>query len=456
MQHNGLATGKATVCGLSTREAGRRFIMAQDTTNRTATTNTAILRQIYDYAHRANPYPLWAKLRAHPVCWQEDGPDEAGTFVVSTYREIEMLLHDPRISSDLRNSSQTAGRTRTPNAQYTFISLDPPEHDRLRALAMRHFGPPERPAYLEQLRPEILRIVTALLDEIEGQSQRHFDLVERFNYLLPVEVICLILGVPREDEPQFQVWVSTLIESLAEQSQAAERRREQAQTGLDQYMAGLVERHRRQPGDDLLSRMATDTGPLGRMTDRQLVTTGVLLLIAGHETTVNLLGNGMLVLLRHPAILERLRKEPELIPAAVEEMLRYDGPVQFLPSRTTLDEIPLVGMTMPKGALVTLALAAGNRDPARFPDPDRFDPERRDNQHLGFGSGIHSCFGAPLARTEAQIAFPELLRRLVQPRLVVDPPPYRPSPLLRGPAHLLLEVDEVRSRGKPLAKLAKR
>jgi cytochrome P450 len=319
---------------------------------------------------------------------------------------------------------------------------------------MRHFGPPQRPEYLEELRPEIGRFVTTLLDRLQGQSR--IDLVEQFNYPLPVMVICRMLGVPPEDQPKFQVWVSALIESLAERSDAAERRREQAVTDLEQYMAALVERHRKQPGDDMLSRMATDSGPQGRMTDRQLVTTGVLLLIAGHETTVNLLGNGMLVLLQSPAILERLRKEPELIPAAVEEMLRYDGPVQFLPSRTTLDEISLAGVTIPKGVLVTLALAAGNRDPARFPDPDRFDPERRDNQHLGFGSGIHSCFGAPLARTEAQIAFPELLRRLVQPRLVADPPPYRPSPLLRGPAHLLIDVEGVRAGGEPLAQLAHR
>src|SRR5262249_21492 len=157
------------------------------TTGTPATPDVTILRQIFDYASRANPYPLWAKLRQTPVCWQEDGPDAAGTYVVSTYREIESLLHDPRISSDLRNSTQTKGRTLTLNAPYTFISLDPPEHDRLRALAMRHFGPPERPEYLEQLRPEILRIVTALLDNLQGQHQ--LDLVERFNYPLPVGVI---------------------------------------------------------------------------------------------------------------------------------------------------------------------------------------------------------------------------------------------------------------------------
>ena len=147
---------------------------------------------------------------------------------------------------------------------------------------------------------------------------------------------------------------------------------------------------------------------------------------------------------RYPAILERLQNQADLIPATVEEVLRYEPPVQFLTQRTTLDEITLAGTTIPKGVLVTLALAAGNRDPERFRDPDRFDPERHANEHLGFGSGIHSCFGAPLARLEGQIAFTELVRRLVQPRLVVDPPPYRPSPLLRGPEHLLIAVEGMR------------
>ena len=413
-----------------------------------------ILREIYDYSNRANPYPLWAKLRQTPVCWQEDGPDDGGTYVVSTYREIEALLHDPRISSDLRNCAQTGGRPRTTTDPYRFINLDPPQHDRLRHLAMRHFGPPERPAYLEQLRPEILRIVTTLLDLVRGQRQ--IDFVESFAYPLPVTVICQILGVPREDEPRFHVWASLLVASLAGQTDEQRRQRDQALSDLNQYMAGLVERHRQQPGDDLLSRMATDTDAQGRMADPYLVATAALLLVAGHETTVNLLGNGMLTLLRHPAIFDRLRQEPDLIPATVEELLRYESPVQFLVSRTTLDEITLAGTTLPKGVLVTLALAAGNRDPARFPDPDRFDPERRDNEHLGFGSGIHICFGAPLARMEAQVALTELVRRLEQPRLVVDPPPYRPSPLLRGPEHLLITVDGVRASGEPLAYHAQR
>jgi len=214
---------------------------------------------------------------------------------------------------------------------------------------------------------------------------------------------------------------------------------------LNEYMARLVARRRTQPGDDMLSRMATDTGPEGRMEDPYLVATAALLLVAGHETTVNLIANGVLTLLRHPAILERLRHEPELIVGTVEELLRYEPPVQLLSNRTTLEEIQVAGTTIPKGVLVTLAIAAGNRDPVRFRDPDRFDPERRDNAHLGFGSGIHYCFGAPLARVEAQIALTEFVQRLSRPRLVVDPPPYRPSPTLRGPQQLLIEVDGVQS-----------
>jgi cytochrome P450 len=403
-----------------------------------------IFRQIYDSANRANPYPLWEKLRQTPVSFQEDGPDEEETYVVSTYREIVALLHDPRVSSDLRKSVQTGGRPRISTDPYRFIRLDPPEHDRLRRLAMRHFGPPERPEYLEQLRPEIVRIVTTLLDQLQGSRQ--FDLVDSFAYPLPVTVICRILGVPLEDEPRFHVWSTALVESTAGRTPEQRRQREQASNDLNQYMVGLAKHHREHPGDDLLSRMATDTGPEGRMEDPYLVTTAALLLNAGHVTTVNLIANGMLTLLRHPAILDRLRNEPDLIPATVEEVLRYEPPVQFLTGRTTLDEIALAGTTIPKGVVLTLALAAGNRDPARFPDPDRFDPERRDNEHLGFGSGIHICFGAPLARLEAQIAFGELVRRLSQPRLVVDPPPYRPSATLRGPAHLLIAVEEVRER----------
>ena len=408
----------------------------------------SILRRIFDPANRANPYPLFTELRRTPVCWQEDGPHEDGTWVVSTYREIVSLLHDPRVSSDLRNCEQTGGDGMAVEP-YTFIRLDPPEHDRLRRLTTRHFGPPERPGFVEQLRPQMERIATSLVDGLVGE--RPIDVVARVAYPLPVQVICAILGVPLEDQPRFRAWADALVAEAGRQTTEARTRRNEIMIALRDYMLELVERRRREPGDDLLSRMATDTGPDGRMADAHLAATASLLLIAGHETTVNLIANGVLTLLRNPGVLERLRREPALVVGAVEELLRYEPPVQLLSNRTTLQPIEIGDTTIPRGVILTFALAAGNRDPTRFVDPDRFDPERRDNAHLGFGSGIHYCFGAPLARIEAQIALRELARRLERPRLVVDPPPYRSSPMLRGPRELLVEVDEVRRPDAPPA-----
>jgi cytochrome P450 len=209
---------------------------------------------------------------------------------------------------------------------------------------------------------------------------------------------------------------------------------------MGQYLGDLADRERGQPDGGMLAAFVNDPDPEGSFTRPELIATAVLLLIAGHETTVNLITNGMLTLLRHPQALERLRREPALMPLAVEELLRFEPPVQMLPSRTALTDVEIAGVTIAKGAPLILVLASGNRDPQRFPDPDRFDPARRDNQHFGFGSGVHLCFGAPLARIEAQIALSELTRRLEDPRLVQDPPPYRRSPVLRGPRHLPLEI----------------
>jgi cytochrome P450 len=171
-----------------------------------------------------------------------------------------------------------------------------------------------------------------------------------------------------------------------------------------------------------------------------------LLLVAGHETTVNLITNGLLTLLRHPQVLDRLREcnEPYLGARVVEELLRYEPPVQYLPNRNALDDIEVAGTTIPQGSLVNLVLASASRDPDVVPDPDRFDPDREHNEHMGFGGGVHYCFGAPLARPETQIALTELARRLENPRLVDDPPPYRSNPFLRGPRHLVVEIDGVR------------
>jgi cytochrome P450 len=214
---------------------------------------------------------------------------------------------------------------------------------------------------------------------------------------------------------------------------------------VGQYLGELADNRRGKPSDDMLAAFVNDAGPERGFTRPELMSAAVLLLIAGHETTVNLITNGILTLLRHPEALERLRREPGLMPRAVEELLRYEPPVQLLQSRTALTDVEVSGVTVPKGAPLILVLASGSRDPTRFHDPDRFDPARRDNQHFGFGGGVHLCFGAPLARIEAQIALTALTRRLQDPRLLQDPPPYRRSPILRGPRHLPLEIAGIRA-----------
>ncbi|GAA3236990.1 cytochrome P450 [Streptomyces lavendulae subsp. lavendulae] len=410
-----------------------------------------ILRQILDYSNRADPYPLYKELRRTPVYHDGSGP-----FVVSTYYEIQALLHDPRISSDARNlASNAADPLAEPGGEEetvlppSFLKLDPPEHDRLRRMTNRPFGPPHSPHRVHDMRGDLHEIVKGLIDRIaENGNAERIDLVEEFSYPFPVTVICRLLGVPPEDEARFHVWADTLAASLDPDPDAdpkeRERRTHDSRMELGMYLSGLIEERRKNPTGDMLSELATGNGPDGTMTTMEVLSTAALLLIAGHETTVNLITNGMLTLLRFPEVLDRLREEPELSVNLVEELLRYEPPVQLVPQRSTLSDIEVAGVSIPKGASLWLVLAAGNRDPLRFEDPDRFDPDRKDIQHLGLGSGIHSCFGAPLARQEAQLALSELARRLENPRLLADPPPYRQNAVLRGPRHLPIAVDGIR------------
>ncbi len=395
-----------------------------------------LFAQVLDPTSRANPYPLYARLRQTPVSLQEDG-----TYVVSTYREISLLLHDPRISSDERKSAHAA---HTPAASRfstspPLIFTDPPEHTQLRRLVMHQFTPQR----IAGLREHIEQVVNALLDARKQQNQ--LDLVQDFAYPLPVAIICRLLGVPREDEPRFRVWSSALVRTLDPQESLSEAEVQQAvqsRTQMREYMKHLSATRRVHPQDDLFSGLVAGDDPDGRLSEPDLLATMELLLIAGHETTVNLITNSMLARLRHPEVFARLRGNPALAIPTVEEVLRYDPPVQFR-TRTTLTAIPIAGVIIPQGATVALLLAAGSRDPARFVDPDRFWPERDDNEHLGFGSGDHYCIGAPLARLEAVTALKALARRLAAPRLITDPPSYRKNAALRGPEHLQVAFDHL-------------
>ncbi|GAA3102354.1 cytochrome P450 [Streptomyces echinatus] len=395
-------------------------------------TTGTLITQITDYANRADPYPLYAELRKQPVRRQDDG-----TYVVSTYYEVRSVANDPRLSNDTRN--RPPGYARTADADDTglppsFIFTDPPVHDRLRETITRPFGPPHSPRFLDGLRGELAQVVTELLDAFEGKDQ--VDIVEDFAYPLPVTAICKVLGVPREDEPNFHGWADALASSLDPQvGEEGKEKGQQARQDLGAYLSDLIETKRRHPGPGILSALAPD------MTPADLEATAVLLLVAGHETTVNAITNTTLTLLRHPDILDRFLKDPDLAVPLIEEVLRYEPPVQFVPWTTALADIDVAGTTIPKGSPVWLMLAAANRDPQRFEDPDRFDPDRKDNEHLGMYTGIHYCFGAPLARIELHLAVPELFRRVKFSRLLEDPPPYRANAVLRGPRHLPVAIE---------------
>ncbi|WP_030373751.1 cytochrome P450 [Streptomyces rimosus] len=403
-----------------------------------------LLERITDYASRPDPYPLYAELREAGVARQTDG-----SYLIGGYHDIVALLHDPRLSSDRRNrAAPYRGLREDEETLVPFLRLDDPEHHRLRTLAMRPFGPPHSPGRVDAMRGEIARITRELAEALRGRT--HLDLVDDFAYPLPVTVICRLLGVPREDEPVFRDWSTTIIDAFdvrsGEDADKRQRAGAQARTEMGRYLVDLAERRRGRPDDTMLSAFVNAPASDGALTREELAATAVLLLVAGHETTVNLITNGVLTLLRHPDQLDRLLREPELMPAAVEELLRYEPPVHLL-QRVPLAHIDVAGATLPKGVPVVLAVASGSRDPRRFQNPDRFDPTRQDNQHLGFGSGIHLCYGAPLARIEAQTALTALLPHLSTATLTEDPPPYRHSALLRGPRHLPLDLAPPRDKG---------
>ncbi|MEW2490492.1 cytochrome P450 [Streptomyces sp. NPDC048411] len=394
-----------------------------------------LLARITDYVNRPNPYPLYAELReAGPVVRQADG-----SYLIGTYHEIAALLHDPRMSADPR--CRTASSPSAETANLPFLRLDDPEHHRLRTLTMRPFGPPHSPGRVDAMRGEIAQLAKELMEDF--QAGRQIDIVDEFAYPLPVTVICRLLGVPREDEPLFRAWSDTLVTSADvrpdEDSTERNQAGNQARIEMGQYLVDLAEQRRGHPTDDMLSAFVNEPDPALRLTREELAETAVLLLIAGHETTVNLITNGVLTLLRHPEHVDQLRREPDLLPQAVEELLRYEPPVHMR-ERIPRADIDVAGTTIPTGTSVVLVLASGNRDPKRFHEPDRFDPARPDNQHFGFGSGIHLCYGAPLARIEAEAALGALIPHLSTARLIQDPPPYRQNAMLRGPRHLPIQL----------------
>jgi fatty acid omega-hydroxylase len=405
------------------------------------------------FENRANPYPFFDELRKTPVARVANA-----LYVVTGYRELMTLAHDPRVSSNMSRSplaaKATAGAAAPAEADHmnsygrepSMIVSDPPDHDRARRQAMRHFGPPHTPDLIPSMEPDIRKLCNELLDKARGKTR--IDVVDHYAYPVPVAVICKILGIPLEDEPIFHAWIHDFMagldlgpEAATEEGKVRFEKAKASGAAMLQYMSGLIERFRREPGGGLLSKLVKDDGPDGPMSPKEATSNAMLLLIAGHDSTVNTIAHCVLTVLRKPGSFELLRGRPELIPGAIEEVLRLESAVQFFPSRSVLADIEIGGTVIPKGSALFLMYGAANRDPSRFANPNEFDLQRRDNEHLGWGSGIHTCFGGPLARLEVNVALETFLRRTKNPRLVVDPPPYRRSQVFRGPRHLLVDVD---------------
>lgn len=382
----------------------------------------------FDPEFNADPYPHYHRLReTDPV--HEVAP---GIYLVTRYDDAVELLRDARFGKDGYQALLAArfGDDRTrPGLAVSMLFRDPPDHTRLRGLVSQAFTP----RVVEQLRGRVERLVDELLDR--AADRRAMDVIADLAYPLPVTIISEMLGVPAADRDTIREWSTHLAGSLDAillgQPDLVERGIA-GREGLVGYFRDLAAERRRRPGPDLLSALLEAEERGDRLTEDELLATCVLLYVAGHETTVNLIGNGTLALLRHPAQLAALAADPALAESAVEELLRYDSPVQRVGRICDGDDVEFAGRPIPKGAVVVAVIGAANRDPAHFPDPDRLHLARPDNRHVAFGRGIHFCLGAPLARLEGRIGIQALVRRYPRIRLDTDRPAWRPGVTLRG------------------------
>ena len=382
---------------------------------------------------RRNPYPVYSELRqVAPILFHEP----SNLWFLSAYEDVVPLLKDRRLGRGIDHvmSPEERGAPAEPEAlapfrrisQHSMFDKEPPDHTRLRSLVHKAFTPRR----VENLRGQIEAIANDLLDA--AQAKGSFDILEDVAVPLPVGVIAELLGVPETDRHLLRPWSRDIVAmyELDHTPEQAERA-VQAATEFWDYLKHLAARRRAEPQDDLITALVQAEEAGDRLTEAELIATCILLLNAGHEATVNVIGNGMLALMLHPDHQRLLGENLALTDTAVEEMMRYDTPLQLF-RRWVLEDITYKGHEWRKGTQVALLFGSANRDPARFADADRFDITRRDNPHVALGAGIHYCLGAPLARLELQIAVRALMRRMPNLRLAGDVPDYRDSFVIRG------------------------
>ena len=380
----------------------------------------------FSAAMARNPYPIYAELRARAPVHRNRLLD---AWVLSRHADVDAVLRDfRRFSNDQRKRDPVRRRRSTlPQIPYpTILFLDPPDHTRLRSLVNKAFTPKA----VADLEPRIRRMTRTLLDAAADPAG--FDLMETLANPLPVMVIADMLGVPVEDRAQFREWSNQRARILEPTVGRREFRiAEEASKSLDAYFLSIIKARRIVPRDDIISALIHVEEAGDRLTEGEMLGLLRLLLVAGNETTTNLIGNGMLALLRHPEQLRALRQDPGRIPAAVEELLRFDSPVQAS-LRLVLEDCEVNGIPLRRDDNVLLLNGAANHDPAVFDHPERLDIGRRENNHVAFGRGIHFCLGAPLARLEGRVAIEVLLERYPSLRLMSDRPAFRNSIVLRG------------------------
>jgi pimeloyl-[acyl-carrier protein] synthase len=395
-------------------------------------------------ARRRHPHPAYRRLRQLEPVYRSP----FGVWLVSSHDAVTAVIRNPAFGSDERRADLDALRETPLNRllsrlekrgtrnegpftdmfSQVMLFRDPPDHTRLRGLVSKAFTPKRA----EALAGRVTELVEEHLSAVD--SRGHMDLMADFAYPLPARVICELFGVPPADQQLIVDQAPALAAGLdpspmrnPEVLDAVDR----AVALLNEYLTELIERRRTDPGDDLLSALIAAEEAGDRLSHDELVSTAMLVLIAGHETTANLIGNGVLALLRDGTAADRLRVDPSVERSAIEELLRFDGPIQMM-ERIALEDVDVAGTRIPAGSIVILLAAAANRDPAVFTDPDRLDLQRAPNPHVGFGGGIHFCIGAALARVEARIAIPALLRRYPGLRLATERPDWRPSFTIRG------------------------
>ncbi|GHO56164.1 cytochrome P450 family protein [Ktedonobacter robiniae] len=377
------------------------------------------LQEFQSQETKRDLHVFYAQLRSmEPLHYVED----LNFWLTTTYEGTLFVLKDPRFTKDRRKISAQQHEQDPLFASIfqNMLTVDPPDHSRLRRLVSKAFTP----RMIEQLRPRIQQITDELLDAV--QERGSMDVITEFAYPLPITVISEMLGIPVSDRASFRAWTQAIV-----------NQREDTRTALEaflHYIQSLLAAKRAHPGNDLVSRLVQVRENEDQLSETELVSMVFLLIVAGHETTVNLLGNGTLALLQHPDQMNLLRADPSLLPTAVEELLRYTAPVSLSDERWASEDIPLHGKVIRKGEQVMAALISANADTQQFSDPTELDITRQENQHLAFGKGIHYCLGAPLARLEGQIAFGTLLRRLPDLRLAIQPNQltWNNNPMLHG------------------------